>query len=110
MVPPMLFIVFIENAFKHGVSYRQDSFVEVAMSVMSDTRVRFTCKNSIVAARVGAQQQTDGGIGLENVSKRLALLFGKDYRLDIEEDLETYNVTLEIPTYDEKHQMLGCGR
>ncbi len=110
MVPPMLFIVFIENAFKHGVSYRQDSFVEVTMAVMSDARVRFTCKNSIVAARVGSQQQTDGGIGLENVSKRLALLFGKDYRLDIEEDLETYNVTLEIPTYDEKHQMLGGGR
>ncbi len=110
MVPPMLFIVFIENAFKHGVSYRQDSFVEVTMSVMSDARVRFTCKNSIVAARVGSQQQTDGGIGLENVSKRLALLFGKDYRLDIEEDLESYNVTLEIPTYDEKHQMLGGGR
>lgn len=109
MVPPMLFIVFIENAFKHGVSYRQDSFVEVTMSVMSDARVRFTCKNSIVAARVGSSQ-TDGGIGLENVSKRLALLFGKDYRLDIEEDLETYNVTLEIPTYDEKHQMLGSGR
>ena len=108
MVPPMLFIVFIENAFKHGVSYRQNSFVEVTLSVMSDMRVRFTCRNSVVAAKVSTGQA--GGIGLENVTKRLSLLFGTDYRLDIEEDIESYNVTLEIPTDDAKHTMPGGGR
>ncbi len=108
MVPPMLFIVFIENAFKHGVSYRQESFVEVSLTVMSDGRVRFTCANSVVAGRASGAE-TGRGIGLQNVRKRLSLLFGTDYDLQISEDLVTYRVSLEIPTStNEKSPLHSC--
>ena len=105
LVPPMLYIVFIENAFKHGVSYRQESFVDVSLVVMSDGRVRFLCSNSVVPGR-NLEATAGRGIGLQNVRKRLDLLFGDEYKLDISEDLASYSVSLEIPTTtDEKRPL-----
>ncbi len=109
LVPPLLFIVFIENAFKHGISYRQPSFIHVVLSVMEDDRICFGCLNSIPPSKE-ENHPAEGGIGLENVRKRLDLLFGKNYTLDIHSGKEIYSVTLNIPIYDEKHSMSGSGR
>ena len=109
LVPPLLFIVFIENAFKHGISYRQPSFIRVALSVTEDKRISFCCENSVPPAKENSHP-AEGGIGLENVRKRLDLLFGNDYTLDIRSDSSVYSVTLNIPIYDEKHSMSGSGR
>jgi len=46
-IPPLLFIPFIENAFKHGISYREKSFIDIAMEVGKEW-ITFTCRNSIV--------------------------------------------------------------
>ena len=91
-VPPLLFISFIENAFKHGVSYQKDSFIHVCMQV-EDQQLLFQCSNS-------NWKKGDGkhcGIGLENIRKRLRLLYGEDYVLSIEEVADCYNVLLIIP-------------
>lgn len=92
LIPPMLFVVFIENAFKHGISYRKPSFVDIELT-LSEHEFRFRCKNSNARQQEGIQ----GGVGLENVRKRLSLLYGSDYSLKIEDKPDTYCVTLTIP-------------
>ena len=92
MIPPMLFITFVENAFKHGVSYKKDTFIKISMTV-SETRVRFQCGNS----KSGSHPDTAGGVGLANTRQRLDLIYGKDYRLDIHDAPDSYEVELEIP-------------
>ncbi|MGB8491469.1 MAG: histidine kinase, partial [Bacteroidales bacterium] len=71
-VPPLLFIPFIENAFKHGVSYRSNSFIRIEMEVKQKS-ITFRCDNSIANGN-GSTAKEHSGIGLENVSKRLNLL------------------------------------
>ena len=93
-IPPMIFITFVENAFKHGVSYRQDSFIDIRFSI-SGNRLVFTCCNSKPAAT--GKAKTEGGVGLSNVKRRLELLYDKNFRLDIDEKQDTYNIKLEIP-------------
>lgn len=92
VLPPLLFASFVENAFKHGVSYEHPSFIELTVSVDGD-RVVFLCRNS----RKPASEDTHGGVGLQNSTKRLRLLFGSDYSLDIIPTECEYSVRLEVP-------------
>ena len=99
-IPPLILITFIENAFKHGVSYQHESFVEVKVSV-EDSYLHFECRNS------KAQHPTPntrhphddekGGVGLANVRKRLNLLYSKNYMLSIHDVDDVYSVELNIP-------------
>ena len=91
-VPPLIFITFVENAFKHGVSYRQESFIDIAINIDNDTLV-FTCKNS----RIPQEEEKHGGVGLANVRQRLDLIYGLNYELDINDDPQTYSVKLTLP-------------
>jgi len=91
-IPPLLYISFIENAFKHGVSYRSDSLIYVAMQV-EDGSLVFTCSNS----NNGKSEEQHRGIGLDNIQKRLKLLYGDKYTLSINESSESFNVLLIIP-------------
>jgi two-component system LytT family sensor kinase len=93
-IPPLLFIPFIENAFKHGVSYREKSFVEISMLAAKDS-LTFRCVNS----NVKKKEDTEGvhsGIGLENVSKRLNLLFPGKHDLKINISDSAFEVLLFI--------------
>ncbi len=93
-IPPLLLIVFVENAFKHGVSNHRPSFIHLQIEC-ADDKVRSTIVNSRHAVRDGRRK---AGIGLENVHKRLELIYGpKGYTLDIREEVDTYTVRLEIP-------------
>ena len=91
-VPPLIFITFVENAFKHGVSYRQESFIDIAINIDNDTLV-FTCNNS----RIPQEEEKHGGVGLANVRQRLDLIYGLNYELDINDDPQTYSVKLTLP-------------
>ena len=95
-VPPLVMASFVENAFKHGVSYSADSFIRIKVE-RQDDKVVFLCSNS------SHPSEGDGsnGVGLENVRKRLALLYGKDYTLSIDENGGRYNVLLAIPSQPE---------
>ncbi len=98
-LPPLLFIPFIENAFKHGISYDYGSFIHITVSV-ADGRITLNCRNSIP---MKAQNGHDkGGIGVVNVKRRLELIFGKDnYSLTIGPDISApepaFAVSLSIP-------------
>ena len=101
LVAPMLLITFVENAFKHGVSYQQQSFVNIKLQT-EDQRLHFSCRNSKkqtehASTQLANEQISEGGMGLANVKKRLDLLYGKNYTLEIKDNTETYNVELNIP-------------
>ncbi len=91
-IPPLIFIVFVENAFKHGVSYNSYSYIRISIGV-ADGRV--SCR--VVNSKNPSRWTTQGGIGLDNVRKRLDLLFPQRYKMTIDETDDRYDVALEIP-------------
>ena len=94
MLPPLLLVIFVENAFKHGISYRTKSFVEISLQPHGD-RLLFSCRNS--RQQKPQDENMKGGVGLSNVRRRLDLLFPGNYTLDIKEQEDTYTVHLDIP-------------
>ncbi len=93
-VPSLLFTTFVENAFKHGVSYQQESFIEVAVRVDKNARqIVFTCNNSIKPTA----EDRHGGVGLKNAVKRLQLLYGDNYELQTDVSDGEYRVSLRLP-------------
>ncbi|MCF0219709.1 MAG: histidine kinase [Muribaculaceae bacterium] len=93
-VPPLLFISFIENAFKYGVSYTEESMISVRLSVDGD-RICFYCAN--FSRQSGEGDKKSGGIGLKNVKRRLELIYGNKYDLNITKEKGLYIVEMAIP-------------
>lgn len=100
-IPPLLFIPFIENAFKHGISYRDKSFIHITMTA-SQGRIVFNCENSIGQSSNPSHNENHSGIGLENVKKRLLLLFPDNHLLKVEKTENLFSVLLEIKITSEK--------
>lgn len=92
LIPPLLFVTFVENAFKHGVSYKKESFIDMSMA-LEGNRLTFECHNS----KIPKDSDSHGGVGLINTRKRLDLIFGRDYSLDIKDGEDDYRVKLDIP-------------
>jgi hypothetical protein len=92
-LPPLIFTSLIENAFKHGISYKNESFINIDL-VFGEDRLLLVVKNS---------KQEDGpadeysGIGIENTRKRLTLLYDNSYHLDIIDSKNLFIVNLSIP-------------
>lgn len=97
MLPPLLLIIFVENAFKHGISYCNESFVHIELKA-SGGCLFFSCRNSKNPKRDDAH----GGLGLVNVRKRLDLLFADNYSLNIADGPDTYDVKLRLPLAQSK--------
>jgi two-component system, LytTR family, sensor kinase len=93
-IPPLLFISIIENAFKHGISYREKSFINITLEVDREM-ITFRCTNSIIkpAAIISDEHS---GIGLENVSKRLNLLFADRHEFIIKQTDAAFDVLVKI--------------
>ena len=92
-IPPLLFISLLENAFKHGVSYQEPSFIEVRIE-LADEGVIFNCKNS---KHTHAHKDAYHGIGIDNIKKRLDLLYGNNYTFTTNESENCFEVLLIIP-------------
>jgi sensor histidine kinase YesM len=90
-VSPMLLIAFIENAFKHGTCAIEKCFVRIIITVENGL-LHLHVVNSI-------PKKTDvisTKIGLKNTIERLNLIYGKDYKLNIQDDKNTYIVDLKL--------------
>lgn len=96
-VPSLLFITFVENAFKHGVSYQYASFIDIALEVTGDGHILFNCDNSKHPTLKVTETDTEGGVGLRNVRQRLKLLYADRFSLDIADAPSSYSVRLSIP-------------
>ncbi|MBQ8463121.1 MAG: histidine kinase [Prevotella sp.] len=93
-IPPLMLITFVENAFKHGVSYQQHSFIDISITLSDEGLLRFRCRNSKVPQ---GEDRHHGGVGLQNVRRRLDLIYGRRYTLDISDTADTYTVNLTLP-------------
>lgn len=93
-IPSMLFISFIENAFKHGISYREPSFIEISLRTSASDLI-FSCINSRFTEQDHNAAESSG-IGLENVKKRLNLIFPGRHVLEISDNPATFSVLLTI--------------
>ncbi|HTD40739.1 MAG TPA: histidine kinase [Mucilaginibacter sp.] len=85
---PMIFLPFVENAFKHGVSATQQSHIDIVV-LQKDNLLDLTVKNSIINDN-SISLDTNSGIGLVNTRRRLDLLYPGKYKLEINE-LNTNN-------------------
>ena len=93
-VPSLLFATFVENAFKHGVSYQRESYVQVALRVDEAAGVvEFVCANS----RKPQAEDSHGGVGLQNAVRRLRLIYRDAYDLRVDSDEHEYRLTLRLP-------------
>ncbi len=92
-IPPMLFIPFIENAFKHSDLNKSDQHISIELNCIKNT-VKFTCKNNFVL-----HEKTEG-IGLELIKKRLELYYPNSFSLDIYRKENIYEVNLFIDLHE----------
>ncbi len=94
-IAPTLLVPFVENAFKHGINIQSASFVDIRLKVLDNT-LHFEVKNSKHHAKRTEFDKKYSGIGLENVKKRLYLIYPNTHNLDIIEDEHTFLVKLKI--------------
>lgn len=90
-IVPLLLIAFIENAFKHGVANNPLTPILLQISVEGN-QLQFYIKNE----KHNNNRDPEGGIGLNNVKRRLNLLYPKKYNLDIIDQIDTYSVRLSL--------------
>jgi hypothetical protein len=90
-IAPLLLITFIENAFKHGISYAQASTINIQIRVFEET-LTLMINNPIVEKDSFAT----GGIGLKNVTRRLDLLYPGKYTMDIQDNDYLHIVNLKL--------------
>ncbi len=94
-IAPLLLLPFLENAFKHGVGKgSEDNWVQVKLSV-EDSQLKYVVKNA-PSSQDKAQKTTQRGIGLENLRRRLELLYPKAFTLQTEEREDTYEASLTL--------------
>lgn len=95
-IAPMILIPFIENAFKHGINIENKSLIDISIEAR-DKKIIFNCSNDIFQKE--AAFRTDaGGIGLENVQRRLQLLYPQKHELTIKDEGKKYHVQLSLTT------------
>jgi len=99
-IPSLLFISVVENAFKYGVSYEKESFIDI-MALQDTHNLKFISINSKTSNSNNKNTLSRTGVGLSNLKKQLDLLFPEKYTLKIEDKEDTYKITIIIPVnYD----------
>ena len=90
-IAPLLFIPFLENAFKYTGRDSENQIVRILIK-QNDDKLVFECSNSY-----DEQESKAGGIGISNVKRRLELIYAKEYSLELNKDSTLYNVQLILP-------------
>ena len=94
-VAPLIFITFLENAFKHGVSNKNTgAWINISIG-MAEKQCQYVVENS-KATKSTDSKEGKSGIGLQNVSRRLELSYPEQYQLKVEENPDRYSVQLDI--------------
>jgi two-component system LytT family sensor kinase len=94
-IAPMMLIPFVENAFKHGISLRNPSWIFVTLTLDNST-IYFKVHNSLHQSLANDPEKDHSGIGLENVKKRLELIYPGRHTLAIQASEQDYFVALTI--------------
>ena len=98
-IAPMLLNPFIENAFKHGISFRNPSWIYITLTYDAQ-KLYFKVHNSLhPKTDIDELESENNGIGLENVRKRLELIYPNRHTLDIQASDNDYFVSLILGIY-----------
>ncbi len=92
---PMMLTPFVENAFKHGISLRQRSWIYITLT-FDDTHLYFKVHNSRHAKPTTPPTELESGVGLANVSKRLELVYPGRHELRSQQSAQDYFVSLTL--------------
>lgn len=95
LIAPLMFIPFVENAFKYGVSTKEVSKIDISIDT-KDNIIYFSATNNIVATDNNLMENT--GIGINNVKRRLELMYPERHKLSTTIENNIYIVKLEITT------------
>nr|WP_298930120.1 sensor histidine kinase [uncultured Allomuricauda sp.] len=96
LIPPLLLLPFVENAFKHGAdTLISDSWINIDLK-LENQQLQFMVENSKASSESSGNLDGDKNIGLKNVKRRLALFFPEKHRLKVLEEPDSFLVKLEI--------------
>lgn len=106
MIEPLLFSVLVENAFKHGIDYSKRNTIKIHLDI-EDNMLHFIVSNPVVAPKKKMTKFGDEeeGIGLDNIKKRLELLYPNHHELIIFENQSLYTVELRLILEDKNHEV-----
>ncbi|WP_296355688.1 sensor histidine kinase [Winogradskyella sp.] len=93
-VPPLLFLSFVENCFKHGLKENDHIFINISFRVIENKYLEFILKNNF---NPNANKDGKQGIGLNNAKRRLNLLFLNNYKMESKIEDSNYILFLKIP-------------
>lgn len=94
LIAPMVFIPFIENAFKHTNNKKVENAITINIFIKDET-IQLVCENKFDSK--GKVQQFDSGLGNELIQKRLNLIYPEKHTLEVHKTNEQYSVNLTIP-------------
>lgn len=93
LITPMIFIPFVENAFKHSEDRKVENAIRINI-VTSESFVLFECSNFF---RINeSEKDSDSGLGNDLIKRRLQLLYPNNHELNVEEEGEIFHVKLKI--------------
>lgn len=92
VIPPLSLTSVVENAFKHGISYKRPSYIHLSVKV-EENRIRICCCNSLH----DTPAEQCGGIGMENLRRRFDLLYGSQSSILIREKEGEYELRADVP-------------
>lgn len=92
-IEPMLLVPFVENAFKHGIGMTKEPYIDIHLQVR-DGQLTFRIRNNY--SQQNNSKDKSSGIGLENIRKRLNLLYAGKYQLDIYDKDSIYTAELKL--------------
>lgn len=90
----LITISFLENAFKHGIDPKGKSFIHILLE-LTNNKIHFNTRNSKILST--QEENEKGGIGIENARKRLELIYGKNFSLNIYNRSNEFEVDLIYP-------------
>jgi LytS/YehU family sensor histidine kinase len=93
-VPPLLFLNFVENCFKHGLKENDKVKINMSFEICKDNYLEFRLANTF---NPNTNQGSKQGIGIMNTERRLKLLFANDFVLETNIKDNIYNLFLKIP-------------
>lgn len=94
-IAPMLLIPLVENAFKHGISLKERSWIKINLNCTTD-RINFEVRNSVHAKTSGDPEKDKSGVGYKNVLERLKLIYPGRFEINANKADGEYRVQLSI--------------